>query len=662
MAASKTHVLRLATLDVLEAYARLRHAGLQPWLLLGAGDHPNAKRSFIGLAWTEELRVFADHVVCHYPDGSMDLLSDEPITALRRRTQATASEAEFSSGWMGVFHFGFSRHADATLAGMPATGPDAILRRVPAVITFEGASVVLRSTMPTHDWQELVAQVETAWTTPAPPLAPVHAGDWETSLNASEFADQVVRIQEWIADGDHYQSNLATRFRTQAQGDPLWLLACLRQGNPAPWMALLEHELGTLVSGSPELLLRKDAARLQSRPIAGTRKRGATPDEDERMEAELCHDVKEQAEHTMLVDLVRNDVAKVSRPGTVTVPERMSVERYRHVMHLVSLVEGQLAPGCDWLDAFLALFPGGTVTGAPKIRAIERILQCEPVPRGAYTGSVGYVTDAGDAQWNIVIRSLQLGPEGLDIHAGSGIVAGSVPAREWKEANRKAHALLDAASGTLGPGGTRLGDVSRKGAWQPTRPKRPITARVLLLDNIDSFTHNLAEAMRRLGAEVDICRNDGTPPELPGPYTHLVIGPGPGWPRDAGCTLSLLAAAHGRLPVLGVCLGHQALAEIGAGRVERHPHGPAHGIAQAMWHVNGGLMQGLPAPVVATRYHSLVLADIQAPWRVDAWLEDGTVMAVSHPEHPTFGVQFHPESLCTDVGLEILSRFLERAQ
>jgi para-aminobenzoate synthetase component 1 len=217
-------------------------------------------------------------------------------------------------------------------------------------------------------------------------------------------------------------------------------------------MGLVRLPGATLVCGSPELLVEVSAGRIASRPIAGTRPRGADASADLAWAQELSGDTKEKAEHLMLVDLLRNDVGRVSRPGSVHVPEFMAVERYSHVMHLVSQVEGQLQASAGPADVIRALFPGGTITGAPKVRTMQVIAELEPVARGYYTGSLGWIGATGDLCLNIVIRSLWSADGRTFVQAGAGIVADSVPDREYAESLRKAQApLLAAARAVLPP-------------------------------------------------------------------------------------------------------------------------------------------------------------------------------------------------------------------
>jgi anthranilate synthase/aminodeoxychorismate synthase-like glutamine amidotransferase len=662
--------LALPWLDSLEAHRRLRAAGLAPLLLESAGQHPEARRSFIGLSPHVEVRVAGQSIEERWADGAIELFDGDPVAHLRRLTDrfrfAVDEPAGFTGGWLGYFGFGFANALEPTLPPPPpAAIPDAVLRLCLDALVFEDSRLKLYCAeldgAPPAEERMATIQAALAAPCPPPPPSPV-SGAWTPSFTQPGFEEAVRTLKDLIHDGDLFQANLAVRWRTSGSPDGTGLLAALRAANPSPYMALLEFGGFALVSGSPEQLFAVQGGRIRSRPIAGTRKRGATPAEDAAMEAELRADVKEQAEHTMLVDLVRNDVARVAAPGTVTVPERLGVERYRHVMHLVSSVEAQVRPGTGFMDWLAALFPGGTVTGAPKVRATQRILEAEPVARGAYTGSAGYLSWSHNAHWSILIRGLQLQDGNVDVHAGAGIVAASEPAREWRESQRKAQALLEAASGPVTTGNpTRLGEAAHAAAWTPPRPARQHPgARVLLIDNYDSFAHNLADYCGALGAQVQTVRNDADWRAAVDAFrpTHLILSPGPGWPQQAGCTLDAARGLAGRIPVLGVCLGHQALGHAAGGRVHVHPSGPVHGTPDEVRHDGTGLFAGLPNPLRATRYHSLAVDGMPASWHVDARLADGTVMAMRHRTQPTFGVQFHPESIATEHGLSLLDAFL----
>jgi anthranilate synthase component 1 len=271
------------------------------------------------------------------------------------------------------------------------------------------------------------------------------AADARSSITQPDFEARVRRIKEYIVAGDCFQTLLARRLEMPLDFDPSTLYRALRALNPSPYMYHLVLDDVELVGSSPELLVRVAGGRLTVRPIAGTRPRGLTPDEDAALAAELLADGKERAEHVMLVDLGRNDVGRVARYGSVEVSELFGVERYSHVLHLVSQVDGALRPELDALDALRATFPAGTMTGAPKVRAMEIIDELEPERRGPYAGAVGYIA-AGASRMDlaITIRTCVIAEGKASVSAGAGIVADSVPQREWEETENKARALLTA--------------------------------------------------------------------------------------------------------------------------------------------------------------------------------------------------------------------------
>jgi anthranilate synthase component 1 len=297
-----------------------------------------------------------------------------------------------------------------------------------------------------------------------PGRRPTVPGDVTSSLSGAEFRAAVARAKEHIAAGDVFQVVLARRFRLPRRVPPLGLYRAVRRINPSPYMVLLETPEASLVGASPEMLVKKTGHRVATRPIAGTRPRGGDAAGDRRLAEDLLADPKERAEHVMLVDLGRNDLGRVAVPGTVEVADFMGIEHYSHVMHLVSSVEADLAPGRGALDALLATFPAGTVSGAPKIRAMEIIDELEPEARGPYAGAVGYLSFSGDLDTCITIRTLLVRDGETSVTAGAGIVADSDPEREERETEQKAAGLLaaaglaerleaDAEDGTDGPEG-----------------------------------------------------------------------------------------------------------------------------------------------------------------------------------------------------------------
>ena len=268
---------------------------------------------------------------------------------------------------------------------------------------------------------------------------------WSSTYERADFEAHVRRVKEYILAGDAFQVVLSQRLSAPLTVDPFLCYRAIRTLNPSPYLYYLALDGVHLVGSSPEVMVRVEGPTITLRPIAGTRPRGTTEEQDRRLEAELRADEKERAEHLMLVDLGRNDVGRVSEFGTVRVPEFMGVERYSHVMHLVSQVVGTLRPELGPLDVLRAAFPAGTVSGAPKVRAMEIIDELEPVRRGPYAGAVGYVTyDLRNLDTAIAIRTLVAAGGRANVQAGAGIVADSDPGREYEETINKARALLRA--------------------------------------------------------------------------------------------------------------------------------------------------------------------------------------------------------------------------
>jgi anthranilate synthase component 1 len=271
-------------------------------------------------------------------------------------------------------------------------------------------------------------------------------GGVSVSSNVSKetFEGMVRTAKEYIAAGDIYQVVLSQRFETSVEADPFTVYRALRHVNPSPYMYFLRIGGRSIVGSSPEMLVRVEGRRVETHPIAGTRPRGRTEEEDVRLAEELKRNEKERAEHVMLVDLGRNDVGRVCAYGTVRVPTYMALERYSHVMHLVSVVEGKLDDAHDRLDALVACFPAGTVSGAPKVRAMEIIAELEHERRGAYAGAVGYLDFAGNLDFCITIRTVIVENGRAFVQAGAGIVADSNPTAEYEETKDKARAVIRA--------------------------------------------------------------------------------------------------------------------------------------------------------------------------------------------------------------------------
>ncbi len=267
------------------------------------------------------------------------------------------------------------------------------------------------------------------------------ADEMKSNFAREDFLSAVQTAKELIRDGDIFQVVLSQRFSKEFSGDPFNLYRSLRQVNPSPYLFFLDYGDFAIVGSSPELLVRVENGRAETLPIAGTRPRGSTPEHDAELEADLLADPKERAEHVMLVDLGRNDLSRVCEEGSVKVDGFAFVERFSHVMHIVSSVSGRLAPGCDAIDALKACFPAGTVSGAPKVRAMEIIERLEPGRRGIYAGAVGYLDFSGNLDTCIAIRTMVIHEGKVHVQAGAGIVADSNPSAEFDETRNKAMAL-----------------------------------------------------------------------------------------------------------------------------------------------------------------------------------------------------------------------------
>ena len=283
----------------------------------------------------------------------------------------------------------------------------------------------------------------------APPVKRGPSYAVEREFDKAAYLGAVAKAKEYIAAGDMMQVQIGQRLKKRYTESPLSLYRALRSLNPSPYMYFYDMGDFQIVGASPEILVRQEqtpqGAKVTIRPLAGTRPRGATPERDKALEAELSADPKERAEHLMLIDLARNDIGRIAKTGSVKVTESFVVERYSHVMHIVSNVEGMLKDGMSNLDVLRATFPAGTLTGAPKVRAMEIIDELEPVKRGIYGGACGYLSFAGDMDVAIAIRTGIVKDQTLYVQAAAGIVADSVPELEWQETEAKARALIRAA-------------------------------------------------------------------------------------------------------------------------------------------------------------------------------------------------------------------------
>jgi para-aminobenzoate synthetase component 1 len=347
------------------------------------------------------------------------------------------------------------------LARRRKTGGDSVHPQSAAIgyITYEGAFrfawfpkiALLKENGFSAIWDERRARAERLATVPSASLrtgTDRRNSEWQANQTSAEFEARVARAQDYIAAGDIYQVNLAQKLSAKFTGNPYRLFEHLLARSPAPGGAFLDFGNGgdgvRVLSASPELFLRIRGRHITTRPIKGTRPRSRDPVRDEQLAFELLTDPKELAELVMITDLERNDLGQICEYGSVTVTQLVQLERFPQVFHLVSTIEGMLRPGVDALDAVRACLPGGSISGAPKKRACEIIAELEPCPRGIYTGLIGTFDDNGDAAFSIAIRTMVLEGENLHFSVGSGITAGSVPAREYEETLHKAAGMEQA--------------------------------------------------------------------------------------------------------------------------------------------------------------------------------------------------------------------------
>ena len=390
----------------------------------------------------------------------LDLGGGNPLVALARvaeeQTAPVKGVPRFHGGAVGYLGYETARHFERlpVAKGAPPPMPESAFVRAEDLAVFDHVTRRLQL-LTIHrpdreDYDDAVARIDAMERSLAGDQPPAHArgldgARWESNVTPGQFHAMVDAAREHIKGGDAFQIVMSQRFHKRLEATPFDVYRCLRAINPSPYMFFLalggdRHVVGT----SPEKLVQVEGRRVETRPLAGTRRRGADSAEDQRLEKELLGDLKERAEHVMLVDLGRNDVGRVARPGSVNVDRLMEVERYSRVMHISSTVSGQLREGKTSLDALRAAFPAGTVSGAPKIRAMEVIADLEPDQRGVYAGSAGYVSFGGNLDMAITLRTVVVAHGIAYVQAGAGVVADSRPEREFEETLEKAGAMFKA--------------------------------------------------------------------------------------------------------------------------------------------------------------------------------------------------------------------------
>jgi anthranilate synthase component 1 len=460
----------LADLDTpLSVYMKLANAPYSYLFESVQGGEKWGRYSIIGLpcrthvrvsGWKIEVVTDGELVESHHVDDPLAW-----IETFKQRYQAVEVEGlpRFNGGLVGYFGYDIIRYIEPKLADCPNPDqlhtPDILLMVSDEVVVFDNLSgrlYVIVHVDPTQGGsletaEQRIRELTRAMRQPVPipgnnGVRQVDESDFVSGFTEQGYQQAVERIKQYILDGDCMQVVVSQRLSIAFQAPPLDLYRALRGLNPSPYMYYLNLNEFQIVGSSPEILTRLEDGLVTVRPIAGTRRRGYTEEEDRALEEELLADPKELAEHLMLIDLGRNDTGRVAKIGTVSLTDKMIVERYSHVMHIVSNVTGALREGMSAIDVLRATFPAGTVSGAPKIRAMEIIDELEPVKRGIYSGAVGYISWNGNMDTAIAIRTAVIKDKTLHIQAGAGVVADSIPELEWKETMNKGRAVFHAVA------------------------------------------------------------------------------------------------------------------------------------------------------------------------------------------------------------------------
>lgn len=465
----------------LSAYVKLAGGPYSYLLESVQGGEKWGRYSIIGLPCGTRLEISGYEVrVFERNEPVEEAAVEDPLDFVERfqaryRLPAIEGLPVFHGGLVGYFGYDTARYVEPRLRpGMPADElgtPDILLLLSEEIVVFDNLAGTLRLLVTADPAREGAYEAAQArldelvrrLREPCPRLAPIDLSAAEreraerivpeagvrSHFTRAKYFEAVERIKEYVLAGDAMQVVPSQRLSLPFDSPPLDLYRALRNLNPSPYMYFLDLDDFHIVGSSPEILARLEDGVVTLRPIAGTRRRGRNEDEDRALERELLSDPKELAEHLMLIDLGRNDVGRIAVTGTVELTDKMTVERYSHVMHIVSNVTGRLAEGKSAVDVLRASLPAGTLSGAPKIRAMEIIDELEPVKRGIYGGAVGYISWRGDMDTAIAIRTAVIKDDTLYVQAGGGVVADSIPRLEYKETMNKARAIFRAAAMVL---------------------------------------------------------------------------------------------------------------------------------------------------------------------------------------------------------------------
>ena len=427
-----------------------------------------AQYSIIGFGCLDTIKVSGTKIETVI-DGIRDnFVAENPLEAIeeiisQHRSPNIDNLPRFHGGFIGFFAYESAQYAENKIASLSGKDskfeehmPDIMLVKADQLIIFDNLNsstqIIFNANLEnmTYEFaQSKLDEIEKVLITPAENNFKKfkqikNSFEFESNFTKKEYCDAVNTIKNYIAEGDVMQVVLAQDFSAGFDKDPFNLYRAIRELNPSPYMYFLDLDECQIVGASPEILVRLEDDEINLRPLAGTRKRGKNPDEDKFNEEDLLNDPKEMAEHLMLIDLGRNDVGRVSEIGSVLVTDKMTVEKYSHVMHIVSNVMGKIASGLGYFDVLKAALPAGTLSGAPKIRAMEIIHELEPSSRGIYGGAIGYIGWNGNMDTAIAIRTAVIKNQIIHVGAGAGVVADSVPENEWLECRQKSKVFMDA--------------------------------------------------------------------------------------------------------------------------------------------------------------------------------------------------------------------------
>ena len=432
------------------------------------GGNRWAQYSIIGFGCLDTIKVSGSTVETLIGGAHDSFISENPLKAIEEIISLHQSPRQenlprFFGGYIGFFAYESAQYAESKIAMLPRKDskfkehmPDIMLVKAEQLIVFDNLNnstqIIFNACLDSMTYSLAQSKLDEIESLVSKPMSPqtdnfkelTNTFEFESNFSKEEYLDAVNTIKNYIAEGDVMQVVLAQDFSANFDRDPFNLYKAIRRLNPSPYMYFINLDECQIVGASPEILVRLEDQEITLRPLAGTRKRGKNAKEDAFNEQDLLNDPKEIAEHLMLIDLGRNDVGRVSEIGSVKVTDKMIVEKYSHVMHIVSNVVGKLASKFSYFDVMKAALPAGTLSGAPKIRAMEIINELEPSSRGIYGGAIGYIGWDGNMDTAIAIRTAVIKDKIIHVGAGGGIVADSIPENEWLECRQKSKVFMDA--------------------------------------------------------------------------------------------------------------------------------------------------------------------------------------------------------------------------